>query len=260
MPRGADTFQWPCGFGVLAATFLAECQGSDALRIERAELQHVVVERTESSGWEAGILSPELTNPQQIRLSSECEVPMICCFPLVAAASSVRRCFRIFLARCHSKCHSLRASPQILLSKRVLNSFAKPYGVHCEQPIVDGWLNAPRVSCGALIRAVGCSGGSAGLLGNAKDCYRGEDLAAMTKAASSASRFSRASVWMENIQGLSTLPHSIPYTGNRSADPWRRRNVTSRIQKRLPSRPASSRIQKRLPSRPSLSSLPRPAM
>ena len=51
----------------------------------------------------------------------------------------------------------------------------------------------------------------------AKDCYRGEDLAAMTKAASSASRFSRVSAWMENIQGLSTLPHSVPYTGNRSA-------------------------------------------
>jgi hypothetical protein len=48
------------------------------------------------------------------------------------------------------------------------------------------------------------------LLGNAKDCYRSEDLAAATNAASSASRFSRPSAWMENIQALSTLPHSIP--------------------------------------------------
>ena len=82
------------------------------------------------------------------------------------------------------------------------------------------------MSRGALIRAVGCSGGSAGLWGNAKDCYRGEDLAATTKAASSASRFSRASAWMANIQGLSTLPHSVPYTGNRSADPAASTNVT----------------------------------
>jgi hypothetical protein len=40
--------------------------------------------------------------------------------------SSVYRLLRILPARCHSKCHSLRASTQILLSKRASNSFAKP--------------------------------------------------------------------------------------------------------------------------------------
>src|SRR5918993_1388408 len=69
--------------------------------------------------------------------------------------------------------------------------------------------------------------------------YRGEDLAAVTKAASSASRLSRLSAWMENIHGLSTRPHSVPYTGNRSADPAVSRNVSLRIQNRSPSRPAS---------------------
>ena len=43
--------------------------------------------------------------------------------------ASFRLSLRIFLARCHSKCHSLRAPRQILLSKRAFNSFAKPYGV-----------------------------------------------------------------------------------------------------------------------------------
>ena len=72
-----------------------------------------------------------------------------------------------------------------------------------------------------------------------RGCYRSEDSAAATKAASSASRFSRSSAWMENIQGLSALLHSIPYTGNRSADPAACSNVSLRIQNRSPSRPAS---------------------
>ena|SRR5687768_16408908 len=40
--------------------------------------------------------------------------------------SSVCRLFRILRAQCHSKCHSLRASTQILLSERTWKFFANP--------------------------------------------------------------------------------------------------------------------------------------
>jgi hypothetical protein len=99
------------------------------------------------------------------------------------------------------------------LTDRTLRPYrpaVRPDGVRAEAQPESQSFDTKGVWPGRLQR------GSAGLPGNAKDCYRREDLAAVTKAASSASRFSRSSAWMENIQGLSTLPHSIPYTGNRS--------------------------------------------